>query len=125
MVEHQLPKLGVAGSRPVVRFVIRRALLPLVLVLAAGLVTAGVAEAKLTLRQGRHAIVRKVHNFRLGYKAGSGLFFCGRHSPNRVTCDILFQDDRGQTWCGNGAAARRAGRVRVHVDLAMEGCGDF
>jgi hypothetical protein len=83
------------------------------------------ADASLSVKRGRLAIKRAVLDFRYGYTSGSGLFFCGQHGANRVTCDILFTDDEGDAWCGNGAARRVGGRIRVHLDLSMEGCESF
>jgi hypothetical protein len=83
------------------------------------------AHANLSLHRASQAIKRKVHHFKFGYEAGSGTFYCGKHSPNRVTCDILFNDADGDTWCGGGAAARRDGRLRVRLNVGMQGCGSF
>ena len=83
------------------------------------------ADASLSVNRGRQAIKRKALNFRYGYEAGSGVFLCGKHGPNRVTCDVLFNDADGDTWCGNGAARRRAGHVHAWIRVGMDGCQYF
>jgi hypothetical protein len=83
------------------------------------------ADASLSVKRGRIAIKRAALHFRHGYRAGSGLFFCGQHGANRVTCDVLFTDDAGDSWCGSGAARKVGHKIRVHLDVGMEGCEDF
>src|SRR4051794_14435381 len=83
------------------------------------------AARNLSVDQGRRAIKRTILR---DYDVARGSFEmpCGARSRSRVTCDILFSDTDGDTWCGSGAARRTAtGRIRTHYDVSQEGCQYF
>jgi hypothetical protein len=86
-----------------------------------------VAQTPMTFGRGKVAVQNYVvYHAPTGYRRGSLLIACSRHSPFEIGCDVGWVDTRGHEWAGNIKARKlRSGHVRLikHVSRC-NGCLD-
>lgn len=100
----------------------------LALLLMGLLATPAQAHYGATVRTAKIRIVQLLkEEFPYGVEPG-GLYYCGRHGRHRTTCDILFTDYDGDSWCGSGyhyPTSRGGFRYRVGYRVSMRNCEYF
>lgn len=98
----------------------------LVAAIAAVIPSAASASGFISMQEARYGINHLVrHKNSTGYEPGSMLLYCSRRAANYVSCDLMFRDDYGDSWCGHASARLRGGTVSSKMNVYDSGCEDF
>lgn len=101
----------------------RRLVSGMALSLCLALSLAPQADAHMSAKTGRLKLIGLVQaDFENGVRPG-GTYPCVPRTPHYVRCDILFTDEEGEAWCGNGWTKLYHGRGYVsYYNVSMRDC---